>query len=202
MNNEERYKKALQSIANTAAYNVSDLVSIANNALEPKPRFRPEIGKLYVFSNKSDFNNPFMYTLISFKCRSHPFEASNGFNYKFIRDLTLEEWESIGAPIKPALCINEEDETQKFYTVNAYRWGDRELHSYSVGVYTNKQAALQAAESEAEWRGGKYECEVLEWIPDSKNEDGSSGMPHKIIQPLPPINTLKALRNTLKARDR
>lgn len=81
---------------------------------------------------------------------------------------------------------------RNIYTVHAYRWGDRELHSYLVGVYTKKQAALKVAREEAEWRGGKYECEVIEWIPDGKNEDGRPGMPHKIIQPLPPMNTLKA----------
>ena len=80
----------------------------------------------------------------------------------------------------------------KIYTVHAYRWGDRERHSYSVGVYSKKHAALKAAEAEAEWRGGKYECEVIEWIPDGTNEDGSPGMPHKTILPLPPMSTLKA----------
>lgn len=79
-----------------------------------------------------------------------------------------------------------------YYTVHAYRWGDREMHSYSVGVYSKKYAAMKGAEAETEWRGGKYECEVIEWIPDGKNEDGSPGMPHKIIKPLPPVNTLKA----------
>ena len=79
-----------------------------------------------------------------------------------------------------------------YYTVHAYRWGDREMHSYSVGLYSKKHAALKAAESEEEWRGGKYECEVIEWIPDGKNEDGSPGMPYKVIKPLPPMNTLKS----------
>ena len=81
---------------------------------------------------------------------------------------------------------------RNIYTVHAYRWGDRELHSYSVGVYSKKHSALKAAEDEAEWRGGKYECEVIEWIPDGRNEDGSPGMPHKTILPLAPVNTLKA----------
>lgn len=78
------------------------------------------------------------------------------------------------------------------YTVHAYRYGDRELHSYSVGAYSKKHAALKCAEAESEWRGGKYECEVIEWIANGKNEDGSPGMPHKIIKPLPKMNTLKA----------
>lgn len=49
------------------------------------------------------------------------------------------------------------------YTVTAYRWGDREKHSYIVGVYNQKDAALKAAEFEEDYRGGKYGCEVLEW---------------------------------------
>lgn len=81
---------------------------------------------------------------------------------------------------------------QNIYTVHAYRWGDRELHSYLVGVYKKKHAALKCAEAEEQWRGGKYECEVLEWLPDGANEDGSPGMSNKAIKPLPPMNTLKA----------
>jgi len=85
------------------------------------------------------------------------------------------------------------------YTVHAYRYGDRELHSYSVGVYSKKHAALKCADAENKYRGGKYECEVIEWMPDGKNEDGSPGMmPHKIIKPLPKMNTLKARLEKLK----
>ena len=50
----------------------------------------------------------------------------------------------------------------KFYTVHAYRFGDRERHSYSVGVYNKKSKALKGADIEEEYRGGKYLCEVLE----------------------------------------
>ena len=56
------------------------------------------------------------------------------------------------------------------YTVHACRWGDREKHSYIVGVYTKKHRALKAAENEEEWRGGKYSCEVREWESDQKNK--------------------------------
>ena len=53
------------------------------------------------------------------------------------------------------------------YTVHAYRFGDRDLHSYSVGVYSDKDSALDAARIETDYRGGKYDCEVLEWELDS-----------------------------------
>lgn len=68
------------------------------------------------------------------------------------------------------------------YTVHAYRWGEREDHSYPVGVYTKKYLAISAAKAEENWRGGKYECEVYEWIVDSKNKDDSHFMPHKTIK--------------------
>lgn len=72
------------------------------------------------------------------------------------------------------------------YTVHAYRWGDRELHSYIVGVYSKKHAALKAAHIENEYRDGKYECEVLEWVLDRGIEgaiDTAGAM--KTIQSLP-----------------
>jgi hypothetical protein len=64
------------------------------------------------------------------------------------------------------------------YTVHAYRWGDRENHSYLVGVYSKKLAAIKAGEATTEWRGGKYECEVIQW----KLDDYES---KKVIVPLP-----------------
>ncbi len=48
------------------------------------------------------------------------------------------------------------------YIITAYRFGERELHSYVVGVYSTKTKALKYADIEEEFRGGKYVCEVLE----------------------------------------
>ena len=72
----------------------------------------------------------------------------------------------------------------KLYIVNAYRWGERKNHSYTVGIFIKKQQALNAANNEQKYRGGKYECEVLEYILGSKMEDRDK-MPHKIIKGLP-----------------
>ena len=47
------------------------------------------------------------------------------------------------------------------YAVTAYRFGDRERHSYVVGVYPEKEAALNAADVEEGWRGGSYRSAVL-----------------------------------------
>lgn len=55
----------------------------------------------------------------------------------------------------------------KVYSIHAYRFGDRERHSYSVGVCSTRDAALKMAADEEEWRGGKYECEVCEFELDS-----------------------------------
>ena len=57
----------------------------------------------------------------------------------------------------------------KVYTVHAFRWGDREKHSYILGIYTKKSMAIESAEYEENWRGGKYSCEIREWEMDQKN---------------------------------
>ena len=80
---------------------------------------------------------------------------------------------------------------QTVYTVHACRWGDNETHSYIVGVYAKKHAALKAAETEEEYRAGKYECEVLEWAMN-EGRAGNHDVKPKVIKPLPPTNTLKA----------
>lgn len=79
--------------------------------------------------------------------------------------------------------------SKTIYTVHAYRWGDRECHSYSVGVYSHKHAALKAAQTESDYRGGKYECEVLEWTLDSGREGNHNTAP-KAVKPLPAESTL------------
>lgn len=69
------------------------------------------------------------------------------------------------------------------YTVQAYRWGDRECHSYTVGVFSKKHAALKEAKAETDYRGGKYECEVLEWVLDDN-------VVKKVVLALPTVNAL------------
>lgn len=61
------------------------------------------------------------------------------------------------------------------YLVIAYRWGDTECHSYPVGVYRTMRAAGDAAVSERNYRGGKYECKIYfvnksnEWTDTHEN---------------------------------
>ena len=49
-----------------------------------------------------------------------------------------------------------------YFIVTAYRWGDKERHSYVVGMTNTKALAVQYAEDEEDFRGGKYRCEVIE----------------------------------------
>lgn len=49
------------------------------------------------------------------------------------------------------------------YVVTAYRFGDRERHSYVVGVFTNPELAIEVAEQVPDERAGKYYAEVLKF---------------------------------------
>lgn len=49
---------------------------------------------------------------------------------------------------------------KEIYVVNAYRFGNRENHSYTVGVFSKKNAAIKCVDSHSEYRGGKYSCVV------------------------------------------
>lgn len=50
----------------------------------------------------------------------------------------------------------------KIYVVKMNRWGNQENHSYVLGVYTDIQKALNAANYEETERGGKYKAEINE----------------------------------------
>lgn len=59
----------------------------------------------------------------------------------------------------------------KLYVTEALRWGDRESHSYVVGVYSTREQAKLAGDAERSWRGGKYECVVTEFELDFLNTE-------------------------------
>ena len=67
------------------------------------------------------------------------------------------------------------------YVVTAYRFGDRESHSYVVGAFDNEEESLKQAKLEREWRGGKYQCEVrsmnINETLESKNYNVVLGLP-------------------------
>jgi hypothetical protein len=47
--------------------------------------------------------------------------------------------------------------------VKMNRFGDRELHSYILGVFSDRLSAEAAGREETERRGGKYEAEYLKF---------------------------------------
>ncbi len=67
------------------------------------------------------------------------------------------------------------------YPVTAHRNGDREKHSYLVGVYSTPELANDAAEHEEEDRGCKYCCEIVEAYMDEERPFDY----FNIIKPLP-----------------
>lgn len=48
------------------------------------------------------------------------------------------------------------------YVVTAYRWGQRDNHSYVVSAETSLERAKTVAQYEFEYRGGKYGIEICE----------------------------------------
>lgn len=57
------------------------------------------------------------------------------------------------------------------FVVEMLRWGDREAHSYVIGVFDNIELATLAAEAEKTWRGGKYEYEITEFVLNNIDEE-------------------------------
>lgn len=46
------------------------------------------------------------------------------------------------------------------YLVTAYKWAERDNHSYFVGIFDKKHDAILSADNETKIRGGKYSCLV------------------------------------------
>lgn len=72
------------------------------------------------------------------------------------------------------------------YVVTAYRWADRDNHSYVVGVASTPEGAIRLAHQEQRDRGGKYWCEALEILVDDPREQSRLlDQPPAVIHPLP-----------------
>lgn len=52
--------------------------------------------------------------------------------------------------------------TDASYVVTAYRWGQRNAHSYVVGAFADLNRAIRCAMEHVDYSGGKYACEVVE----------------------------------------
>lgn len=109
------------------------------------------------------------------------------------RGANAEESGRAHSPAAPQRDVVSVPREPTVYTVHAYRWGEPDNHSYIVGVYPKKHAALKAADTEEEYRGGnKYACEVLEWALGAGIE-GDANPPAKVIKPLPERSLLSGL---------
>lgn len=56
----------------------------------------------------------------------------------------------------------------KRYVVEMLRWGDREQHSYVIGIYKTEKAAIENACEHMDCRGGKYDCEITGFRGEEK----------------------------------
>ena len=84
------------------------------------------------------------------------------------RILEPEEWDALVKDTKEFLAQPEPEQEpdmrnhkEPIFVVTAYRWGDKECHSYVVGAFDNLELSVEAAIAENSFRGGKYECEVV-----------------------------------------
>lgn len=68
----------------------------------------------------------------------------------------------------------------KVFVVTAYRFGDREKHSYVVGVFDDLERAIHHAKAEREWRAGKYECEVISMPLNASKQNRQHEVLYKI----------------------
>ena len=80
----------------------------------------------------------------------------------------------------------------RMYIVTAYRYSDREKHSYVVAVCDSEEIARQLADREENNRAGKYECEITSHEINSPDEGED-------IKPLPDI-TLSRVNEILSRK--
>ena len=75
-------------------------------------------------------------------------------------------------------------QSQVLYVVEMLRYGDREKHSYVIGVFAQRWQARQCGEIEKSWRGGKYEYEVKSIVlNDWDDEDDKKYENHEQCRP-------------------
>ena len=61
----------------------------------------------------------------------------------------------------------------EIYVVIAYRWGDKEMHSYTLGAFNKKAQAIKCADSHTQYRGGKYSCVVETCVLNEFNNNSN-----------------------------
>jgi hypothetical protein len=87
---------------------------------------------------------------------------------------------------------------EHYYIVEALRWGEREDHSYVLGLYSDLDRARAAAEEHTEHRGGKYQCLVHQCCMDEQvDSDWSASMVYQTRIAYEVDEEAQALRNLL-----
>lgn len=61
------------------------------------------------------------------------------------------------------------------YTVVAFRYGNKEKHSYTVAITSDFDKAKDYANQEEEYRGGKYACVIEQVVLDKYSQDSDEG---------------------------
>lgn len=91
------------------------------------------------------------------------------------------------------------DLKQVYYIVEALRWGDREDHSYVLGLYSDLERAKRAAEEHTEYRGGKYQCLVHQCGMDQQvDQDWSASVMHQTKLAFEPDEDSVRMQNMLR----
>ena len=91
------------------------------------------------------------------------------------------------------------DLKQVYYIVEALRWGDREDHSYVLGLYSDIDRAKRAAEEHTEYRGGKYQCLVHQCGLDQQvDSDWSASVLHQTKLSYEPDEDSVRMQNMLR----
>ena len=75
----------------------------------------------------------------------------------------------------PDYYKEEENKSRLVYIVTMYRYGDREKHSYVLGAFSTENDARECGEKEKDYRGGKYEPEIIKFYVDSQRIDDFVG---------------------------
>ena len=65
-----------------------------------------------------------------------------------------------------------------------YRWGERDNHSYLLGVFDSKHKAKEMGNEHSEYRGNKYEPEIVELDLNVSYDTYSTPMNYNYIQSL------------------
>lgn len=60
------------------------------------------------------------------------------------------------------------------FVTTMHRYGNRENHSYVLGVWSSEALAKLHGETEQAWRGDKYTAEVTRWTVDASEHDDLS----------------------------